>query len=310
MFQKMRYILAVYEARGFTKAAEILGISQPSLSASVKNVEQAVGAPLFERGFHPVRLTDAGRLYVETAMQLRRIEREFSRRLEEQRDLSAGTLTLGGGSYVSSYVLPHLVRRFTERYPAITVTLVQDDSRSLRRALLEDEIDFAIDSYEFADSVLERTPLFSEEILLAMPKSFAAPEGAQGISPKELFEKTKAPAELPKISLRSFAEFPFVLLKDGHDMRRRANGLFEAARMTPDVAFCVDQLVTSCAFTFAQSGCSFVTDTLFAQSRYPDDVILYRLAEEGTARRYSLLHKRGKLFSGAMRAFLDMAAEE
>ncbi len=309
MFQKMKYILAVYEARGFTKAAENLGISQPSLSASVKNVEQAVGAPLFERGFHPVRLTDAGRLYVETAMQLRRIEREFARRLEEQRDLNAGTLTLGGGSYVSSYVLPHLVRKFTERYPAITVTLVQDDSRSLRRALLEDEIDFAIDSYEFTDSVLERTPLFSEEILLAMPKSFPAPD-AKGITPQALFENRGSFKELPKLSLRNFAHFPFVLLKDGHDMRRRANALFEAARMTPEVAFCVDQLVTSCAFTFAQSGCSFVTDTLFAQSRYPDDVILYRLEEEGTERRYSLLHKRGKLFSGAMRAFLTMAAEE
>ncbi len=309
MFQKMKYILAVYEARGFTKAAEHLGISQPSLSASVKNVEQAVGAPLFERGFHPIRLTDAGRLYVETAMQLRRIEREFARRLEEQRDLNAGTLTLGGGSYVSSYVLPHLVRKFTERYPAITVTLVQDDSRSLRRALLEDEIDFAIDSYEFTDSVLERTPLFSEEILLAMPKSFPAPD-AQGITPQALFENRGSLKDLPKLSLRNFDHFPFVLLKDGHDMRRRANALFEAARMTPEVAFCVDQLVTSCAFTFAQSGCSFVTDTLFAQSRYPDDVILYRLEEEGTERRYSLLHKRGKLFSGAMRAFLTMASEE
>ncbi len=309
MFQKMKYILAVYEARGFTKAAEHLGISQPSLSASVKNVEQAVGAPLFERGFHPIRLTDAGRLYVETAMQLRRIEREFARRLEEQRDLNAGTLTLGGGSYVSSYVLPHLVRKFTERYPAITVTLVQDDSRSLRRALLEDEIDFAIDSYEFTDSVLERTPLFSEEILLAMPRSFSAPD-AKGITPQALFENRGSLKDLPKLSLRNFDHFPFVLLKDGHDMRRRANALFEAARMTPEVAFCVDQLVTSCAFTFAQSGCSFVTDTLFAQSRYPDDVILYRLEEEGTERRYSLLHKRGKLFSGAMRAFLTMAAEE
>ena len=56
MFHSMKYILAVYEAQGFTKAAENLGISQPSLSASVKNIEAEVGTPLFERGFHPPRI--------------------------------------------------------------------------------------------------------------------------------------------------------------------------------------------------------------------------------------------------------------
>ncbi len=310
MFHSMKYILAVYEAQGFTRAAERLGISQPSLSASVKSIESEVGTPLFERGFSPVRLTQAGKLYVETAQKIQKLQHDFVRRLEEQQDLSAGVLILGAGSYVSSYLLPDIVQHFSRRYPQIEIRLVQGQSQQLRRALLEDEVDLVLDSYDFPEAGLDRTPLLSEEILLAVPRSYEINRtlAGQGILPGDLFENREKLANLPPLPLSTFAKEPFLLLKSEHDMRRRADALLGAQKSAPRVLFCVDQLATSCAFTMAQTGVSFLTDTLFRRSRYPDDAVLYRIAGDGTHRQYSLFQKHGKLQSGAMRAFFACGA--
>ncbi len=309
MFHGMKYILAVCEFGGFTRAAERLGISQPSLSASVKSIEQEVGTPLFERGFTPVRLTQAGKLYVETAQKIQKLQHDFVRRIEEQKNLSAGVLILGGGSYVSSYLLPDMVGQFSRRYPQIEIRLVQGQSQQLRRALLEDEVDLVLDSYDFPEAGLDRTALISEEILLAVPKSYAINRtlAGQGILPSALFEGQASLADIAPISLSVFAKEPFLLLKQGHDMRRRAEALMSEQKVTPNVLFSVDQLVTSCAFTMAQTGVSFLTDTLFRRNRYPDDAVLYRLGGSQSRRQYSLFQKHGKLQSDAMRAFCACA---
>lgn len=310
MFHSMKYILAVYEAQGFTRAAERLGISQPSLSASVKAVENEVGTPLFERGFSPVRLTQAGKLYVETAQKMQKLQHDFVRRLGEQQDLSAGVLVLGGGSYVSSYLLPDIVQFFSRIYPQIEIRLVQGQSQELRRALLEDEVDLVLDSYDFPEAGLDRTALLSEEILLAVPRSYDVNRNlaGQGILPTALFDGANL-ADLPPLPVTAFAKEPFLLLKSGHDMRRRADALMSEKKMSPRVLFSVDQLSTSCAFTMAQTGISFLTDTLFRRNRYPDEAVLYRLAGTQTRRQYSLFQKHGKLQSGAMRAFCACATE-
>jgi DNA-binding transcriptional LysR family regulator len=92
-------------------------------------------------------------------------------------------------------------------------------------------------------------------------------------------------------------------------MRRRADALMSEKKMSPRVLFSVDQLSTSCAFTKAQTGISFLTDTLFRRNCYPDEAVLYRLAGTQTRRQYSLFQKHGKLQSGAMRAFCACATE-
>ena len=83
MFQKYKYVLAVYQEGCFTKAAERLFMSQPSLSAAICNIEKKIGMPLFERSGTTRKLTEAGQAYIAAAQRMQYAEDAFAKQLED-----------------------------------------------------------------------------------------------------------------------------------------------------------------------------------------------------------------------------------
>ena len=69
MFQTLKYVYEIYKEGSFSRAAKNLYISQPSLSATIKKLEQDIGITIFDRSTTPVQLTDAGKVYIETGVQ-------------------------------------------------------------------------------------------------------------------------------------------------------------------------------------------------------------------------------------------------
>lgn len=78
MFQGMEYVYEVYKEKSFSKAAASLFISQPSLSANVRRVENRIGYPIFDRSTKPLSLTECGRQYIQCVERIMNIERDFS----------------------------------------------------------------------------------------------------------------------------------------------------------------------------------------------------------------------------------------
>ena len=83
MFSKYGYVYEVYKERNFTRAAEKLFISQPSLSVAIKNIEKKIGADLFERMGNNVRLTEVGEAYISSTKQIIAAEKEFLDRIND-----------------------------------------------------------------------------------------------------------------------------------------------------------------------------------------------------------------------------------
>ena len=131
MFSKYTYVYAVYEAGSFTKAAEKLFISQPSLSVAIKNIENEIGAPLFERTGSGAIPTEIGREYLRTAQKIKSAEQEFTNRLHDIYSLETGSISVGDTNYLCSYVLPRIITRFKILYPKIEVTLTEANSTLL-----------------------------------------------------------------------------------------------------------------------------------------------------------------------------------
>ena len=111
MFQGMRYIYEVYKERSFSKAAQNLYISQPSLSAAVKKIENRIGAPLFDRSTSPIRLTDCGREYIRCAEKIMDIQNEFENFINGQNELQTGQLSIGA-SNLFAFIWRRLIRPF------------------------------------------------------------------------------------------------------------------------------------------------------------------------------------------------------
>lgn len=306
MFSKYKYVYAVYEEKSFTRAAQKLFISQPSLSAAIKGVEQKVGAPLFERG-NGVKLTQVGEEYIKTARDIMGCENDFTNKINDIYNLDTGHITVGGTNYLSSYVLPDIINRFKALYPKIEVTLVEGNSTALSTMIKNEEIDIVIDSFEDPTDSYKAYPLISEKILLCVPASF---EINKSISPYRINPNDISYSDNVKgVSVSLFKDENFVLLKSGNDMYERAMRIFNKNNINPSVSFSVDQLNISYALAASGMGICFVTDTLFKYGRFNDNVFLYNIDSDMGIRSLYVAHKKQKYCTRAMSEFIKAAQD-
>jgi len=144
--QQLRFLAAIVESDlNITAAAARLHTSQPGVSKQLKQLEDELGFPIFIReGRSLVRTTPAGRQVVERALRILREVQNIRRLTEDHRDESRGSLAIGTTHTQARYVLPPVVARFRERYPAVDLHLHQGTSEQLAEMAELDRVDFVI----------------------------------------------------------------------------------------------------------------------------------------------------------------------
>lgn len=307
MFSKHKYVYAVYKEESFTRAAQKLFISQPSLSAAIKNIENEVGAPLFERSGGRVRPTEIGREYLVAVEQIMSAENDFKRKINDIYALDKGSITVGGTNYLSSYVLPKIITGFSALHPSIEVTLVEANSQSLGAMVRDERIDIVVDSFEGIGELYEGYSLVKEKILLCVPSDLAVNKDLEKyrITYEMLCEGRID--EIPSAPMANFKEEGFILLKNGNDMHDRAMRIFDHCGITPKVLFSVDQLNISYALAESGMGLCFVTDTLVKYGGIHGGLSFYNVGEEHDGRTLYIAYKRGRYCTHAMREFMRVA---
>jgi LysR family cyn operon transcriptional activator len=184
----LRYLLAVADQGSFTRAAEELYISQPTLSQQVRQLERTLGVQLLDRTGRSVRLTDAGETYVRHARRALRDLAAGERALHDLRDLSRGRLRLAVTPSFTAYLVGPLAAELHDRHPGITLTLRETTQDSMESALLADDIDLGIAFAGPHQQGIEATDLYTETLGLVVR---ADPDGAPGPSaPMDLRELT------------------------------------------------------------------------------------------------------------------------
>ncbi|SSW64655.1 LysR family transcriptional regulator [Achromobacter agilis] len=167
----LRYFVATAEAQHFTRAAEQLGMAQPPLSQQIRQLEQEVGTPLFDRTGRGVALNDAGRAFLACAQDI--LQRAQAAVLAAQRAArgEVGELTLGFTESASfNGVVTELIRQYRLQYPDVEMTLSQGDSETLVAQLRSGAIDAAFVRPPFAlDGGLAFIPLAQEPLVVALP---------------------------------------------------------------------------------------------------------------------------------------------
>ena len=311
MFQKYKYVLAVYQEKCFTKAAARLFISQPSLSVAVRNIETKVGMPLFERCGTTVHLTEAGKVYIEAAQKMQYAEAAFAKQLEDISGLQTGKLVVGGSNYLTSDVIPQLVSQFRNQYPGVEIILIEANSAHLREMLTSEKADLVIDNFESFADTYELCPLIEEQIMLCVPGDRTVNQSLKEyqIMPEDIYRKSDCMNRVATLDISAFKEEPFVLLKSGNDMYERAMRIFESSGVQANVVFGVDQLNISYALAESGLGACFITDTFFKYRKHTTDVVLYKLNHKMAKRRLHIAHKRGRYCTKAMQEFIRMTRE-
>lgn len=169
-FNKYRAFYAVAETNSFSKAAEILHISQPAISYSVKELEEQLGAKLFIREGKQVKLTDKGEkllFFIQKAFNnIIMAERALS---ENDKELT-GNVRIGIYSHISLFMLPKLIKKFNKINPKASFEIYASSTSELKEKLKNKELDFIILQYPvFID---EKN--YTEEILCELENCFFA----------------------------------------------------------------------------------------------------------------------------------------
>lgn len=308
MFKKMEYVYAVYKERSFTKAAEKLYISQPCLSAAIKKLEDMLGMPLFERRYSSIQPTEIGFEYIAAVEKIMNIKNGFAEKVNAINNLEYGGITIGGSNYISSYLLPRIVSKFTELHPKIEISLMETSSVELDKKLNSEDIDLMIDSFDDEDISHQCTPLLNEKILLAVHANSKCNAGLEEyrIMPDDLFNTNFDFSSVPQISIKKFKDEKFILLKNGHNMYKHASKVFKESGFTPQISFRLDQLLTSYALAASNNGVCFVTDTLFKYHRFRDNVVLYNIKGSGSRTLY-IAQKNNRFTTHAMSEFINIS---
>lgn len=312
MFVWKKYVYEVYKERSFTKAAQNLYISQPSLSARIKKIEEIIGEPLFDRSTTPLQLTEVGKVYIEAAEEITQIEQRVENYINDLAGLKTGNLAVGASTLFAAYVVPSLITQFNQKFPDVHIQLIEGNTAELEEMLGSNALDFDIDNYHY-DSILYNKELYCEEnILLAVPKHFAVNEelGMYQLSYKNIKNKNYLNQKYPAVPLGRFADLPFIMLTQGNDTRTRGDRLCRNVGFKPNIVLEFNQQSTAYMASSTQLGATFISDILVSQLPTFENLVYYKLDGEEAKRKVFFYYKTHKYKTRVMEEFVRMMHEQ
>ena len=284
--RQVRYFLAVAEALNFTRAAERLGATQPTLSHQIGELEAMLGTPLFERGGRSLRLTAAGTLFQTFATRAVRQFESGLLALSELEGLMRGALRLGVIQSLTHTLLPPVFLAFAARHPAIEVCVTEKSAREIEADLAAGRFDLGIAFAPALDEEIEVEPVLQEELLLLVGADHAL-------------------AAHPVVEMSRLGGVKMILLDRSYSTRRLVDRYLEQAGARPDVVCTTNSM----AFMLATAGhddvATIIPERAFDARMYPL-LRSVRLRQPTPVRTSALLWPRYGLRTAAANAFADL----
>lgn len=273
---QLRYFTAVAELLSFTRAAERCLVAQPSLSQQIIKLEHELGAPLFERLGRTVRLTPAGHTFYEHAVRVLSAAGAARDSLRSADDWKQGPASIGAILTVAPYLLPPVLRSFTRKFPQARLTVREDFTAGIVQAVLAGELDLGIAALPIDEPRLQATPLFTEELLVALPAKH----------PLAVRRKKLTPADL--------ADQSFVLLDETHCLGEQVVSFCRDRKFQPTVTCRTSQLLTVQTMVALGQGLSLVPKMATEGPHQRRDIVYKSLGEEAPKRTLCLLRHRDR----------------
>jgi DNA-binding transcriptional LysR family regulator len=234
-WQQLEYFQIVAQLEHFTRAAEQLSVSQPTLSRSIAKLEQELGVPLFDRQGRQVKLNRYGELFYRRTSRVLQEITEAKRDIQELQDPERGTVSLAFLKTLGLSSVPNLVKSFLEQHPRVNFQLFQNSTSLMLDQLEAGETDFCLSSVTESRPGIEWLHLWTEDLYVHVPTNHKL-------------------ADKEHISLRELAHERFVVLKRGYGSRTIFEAAFEQLGLTPNIAFEGEESVSVLGFVRAGLG--------------------------------------------------------
>ncbi len=289
--RQLRYLDALAAHRHFGRAAEAAGISQPALSMQIRDLEQALGGALVERGPAGATLTEFGGEVVGRSARILALIRDIEELPASRADPLSGPLRLGVIPSVAPYLLPHLIAAGAKQYPELRLTIRESITRALVAELVAGNLDAIVASVPLGNDDLAEAPAFDDPFLLAAPAN----------SP----HAKRKPALTELISADEL-----LLLEDGHCLRDQALAVCGTIDPRRRRSYGATSLATVLHLVAAGHGITFVPAmAVDAALRANRDLALVRFADPAPHRAIGVAWRRSSPRERDFRALAALVRE-
>ena len=251
------YILKIAECGSLTRAAEELYIAQSALSMYIRNLENRLGVKLYNKVGRKLIFTPEGQKYISYAKQITEIDRAAKREFQEIREGKTGSVRLGASLSRAPYILPGFLKTMKETHPGIEVKLSEGSSKELGKMLEMREIDLALISLP-RECRFSYTPLFDEEVVIYAPKTAGLGQYAE----------EREGCRYPYIPMDKLDGIPFIMLREGHHLRRIAEDMFFHYQIKPQVVYETHSALLAVELVEAGLGSTVMYDSMQIQNDY------------------------------------------
>jgi DNA-binding transcriptional LysR family regulator len=172
--QQLRILKAVATEKNFTKAAEILYLSQPSVSKQIKTLERNLDTSLINRESNKISLTENGKVLLQYSERILALCEESCRALIDLKNGERGNLTVGASQTIGTYLMPRVLALFAQNYPQIDLKVQVNSTRIIANSIINREIDIAVVGGEISDDLkktLSIEDFVYDELSLIISKS-------------------------------------------------------------------------------------------------------------------------------------------
>ena len=328
-FHQLRVFVEVARQKSFSRAAETVFLTQPTVSAHIKALESEVGALLLDRSQRELQLTGAGKVLLRYAKELLNIKEEALFAVQEERRIIDGHLEIASSTVPGAYILPGMMRAFLEKHPAVTFAVALRDTRQVYENVREYSYDLGFVGEPLFIDELEQVPLLQDELILiaapetSLPGERALPEatgGRRDESPANRESGGKEPAApLFEFDLgaganaEEFLKIPFVIREPGSATRmvfeQALEGYYGENKVALRVIACLESQEAIKEAVKTGLGVTAISRHAVKDELAGGLLKGYRLAGLQLERSFYLIHHRNRILSPLSRAFLDHCCE-
>ncbi len=286
------YVLTTLREGSITAAAKKLFISQPALSQTIRQIERALGAPIFDRGREKLTLTFAGEKYIEAMRAAIMIETNLANEIAETKAECHGRMRLGISVQRGMNLLPLVIPEFVKLYPYVRIELVEHGSDTLEQLAMEGACDLSLVTTTPKANHLEYVLIENETLVLMAAMTTAIAK--------------RYPSDT-KIDITEAVNEKFVSLRSGHSVRVIQDHLFATNHIAPVIMLETNSLETAkhiAARANAVMICPFVYIANSATLRQLTKC--YPIRNIGMERHFYLCYRKGLYLTRYMEDFLKI----
>jgi DNA-binding transcriptional LysR family regulator len=286
---QLHTFLEIVRLKSFSKAAQTCYRTQPAISAQVRQLEQELNTPLFERFGSRISLTTAGRIFTQYAEQILGLRRQAQDAINELEHTPRGELVISANEATCIYVLPQVFSEFKKRFPNVQLLVERSYGSRVVESLMENVADFGITQLPVSERRVQVVKIHSDEIKVIVPARHPL-AAAHSVTATEL------------------VEYPLLLPKYG-TTRARLNEWLELVEDSLQVSMELDSTEMVKRFVIAGLGVSFLAISHCQEDLAAGRLFAISLAPEPMQRRVGLVYRKDKALSKAALGFIQVALE-